>query len=70
MTYASFRDLIRAELKVNREGLTWQKLRSKLKLPYDQPCPEWMRRMEREIALVREKGEGRALVWRLNHRRS
>ncbi len=65
MTYVAFKSAIAGELKRHRAGQTWQELRSRLRLPYDRPCPEWMRRMEKEIGLVREKGEGRALVWRV-----
>ena len=32
-------------------------------LPYDRPCPEWTRRLESEIGLIRQKGTGKAFVW-------
>ena len=65
MTYVAFKSSIAGELKRHRAGWTWKELRSNLKLPYDHPCPEWTRRLEGEIGLIREKGEGRALVWRI-----
>ena len=40
-------------------------LRDRLELPYKTPCPEWTKRLETENGLVREKGEGRALIWRI-----
>jgi hypothetical protein len=70
MTYAAYKLAIAGELNRHRAGKTWNELQSRLKLPYDRPCAEWTRKLESEIGLVREKGEGRALVWRLNHRRS
>jgi hypothetical protein len=65
MTYSAFKSAIATELKRHRTGRTWKDLKSRLKLPYARPCPEWTRKLETEIGLVREKGEGRALVWRV-----
>jgi hypothetical protein len=65
MTYVAFKSAIVGELKKHRAGKTWKALRADLGLPYDHPCPEWTRRMEREIGLVREKGVARVLVWRI-----
>jgi len=63
MTYAAYKLAIAGELKRHRAGKTWSELQSRLKLPYDRPCAEWTRKLESEIGLVREKGQGRALVW-------
>ncbi len=65
MRYPDFRDTVRSALRRRRAGLTWAQLRDDFDLPYDRPCPEWTKRLEAEIGLVREKGTGRALVWRL-----
>ncbi len=65
MRYVEFRDQIEAELRRVSMGLTWSELRDRLSLPYDRPCPNWMGRLEQEIGLVRSKGKGRSLVWRL-----
>ena len=64
MRYVDFRDRIITELRRNKSGLTWKELREKLDLPYKTPCPEWVKRMEEEDGLVREKGSGRALMWK------
>jgi hypothetical protein len=61
--YTEFRDSIATALRTNRTGLTWPQLQSKLKLPYDRPCPAWTAQLEKEIGLSRVKGAGRALVW-------
>jgi hypothetical protein len=65
MRYTDFRILIHDELLCNPAGRTWAELRDGLALPYDRPCPEWTRCLEREIGLLRAKGEGRALIWGL-----
>ncbi|MEM9346475.1 MAG: hypothetical protein AAGB26_07650 [Planctomycetota bacterium] len=65
MTYTDFRDTIRSALTENQSGLTWAQLRDEYGLPYDRACPTWTRQLEEEIGLKREKGRGRALVWRL-----
>jgi hypothetical protein len=65
MRYIEFRDSIRRTLQSRRAGLTWAQLKTRLKLPYDRPCPQWTRQLEREIGLSRTRGDGRALVWTL-----
>lgn len=68
MRYAEFRDAIKEELLRKPDGRTWAELRDHLALPYERPCPEWTACLEREIGLVRRKGEGRAFVWKLGKR--
>lgn len=65
MRYLEFRSVIQEELIKNPAGLTWLELRDRLGLPYKQPCPEWVNRMEREVGLSRTKGTGRAYVWKI-----
>ena len=65
MRYVEFRDALEARLRKCPGGMTWKELREDLGLPYDRPCPEWTRRLEKEIHLVRQKATGKALVWRL-----
>lgn len=68
MKYSEFRDLIEKELRQNRSGRTWNDLRDRLGLPYDRPCPTWVKRLEDEIGLARVKGSTRALVWTIDRR--
>ena len=68
MKYIEYRAALERELRRATEGLTWVELRERLALPYERPCPEWTRRLEEEIGLVRRKGEGRALVWELQRK--
>lgn len=65
MRYLEFRNAIEEELLQNRAGLTWAELKERLNLPYKQPCPEWVRRMEEEVGLSRARGAGRAYVWKI-----
>ncbi len=64
MRYATFRDAIYGQAFVARTDLE-----GTIALPYDRPCPEWIKAMEREIGLKRESiaARGRALVWRIDH---
>ena len=66
MTYIQFKTLIHTTLREQASGLTWPELKSNLGLPYKRPCPEWTRRLEREIGLTRRKGAGNALIWSLD----
>lgn len=65
MRYVDFRDMIREELHQNSAGLTWAELKERLDLPYDRPCPTWVKRMEQEVGLSKAKGPGRAYVWKV-----
>jgi hypothetical protein len=69
MTYAEFKHSIRSKLRKNSPGMTWNELKTALDLPYERPCPEWVKRLEREIGLVRRKGAGSAFVWRVKDKR-
>lgn len=65
MRYTEFRESIQSFLRKNPSGVTWMELRDALKLPYDRACPGWTKRLEQEIGLVRVKGAGRALIWKI-----
>jgi hypothetical protein len=67
MRFVDFRDQIHEELRRNPDGLTWKQLKQRLNLPYESPCPTWVRQLEEEIGLKRSKGSGRAYIWRLLH---
>ena len=63
MRFEDFKSVIRKELRRNRAGLTWAQLKQRLTLPYSVPCPSWTKRLEKEIGLLRKRGDGRAYVW-------
>ncbi len=66
MSFDDFKKAVESELKRRPAGATWSELRTARRLPYDRPCPEWTRRLEQEIGLVRRKGGSRSLVWSLS----
>ena len=69
MRYTDFKEGIRAELDLHPEGLTWTELKLRLALPYERPCPTWVRRLEKEIGLVRTRNPGRPATWTIPTKR-
>ena len=65
MRYVEFRKAIAGELRKQADGLTWSQLREHLNLPYERPCPTWIKQLEEDIGLLRERGAGRALIWKM-----
>ena len=66
MRYIEFKALIRSELTKHPAGLTWAELKNNLNLPYNRPCPTWIKQLEAEIGLTRSKGMQRAYIWKLS----
>ena len=64
MAYDEFKEKIRKELDANPNGLTWTELKKRLKLPQKVPNNKWVSQMEKDIGLVRGRGE-KGIVWRL-----
>jgi hypothetical protein len=50
--------------------MTWAQLKQNLDLPYTTACPDWTRRLEKEIGLTRSPGSQRAYIWRVNRSKS
>jgi antitoxin component of MazEF toxin-antitoxin module len=67
MTYEEFRDKIKEALQYNDKGLTWTQIRTQLKLNQVVPNNKWVRRMEKDMGLIRVKGKGGIVLWRINH---
>jgi hypothetical protein len=67
MTYEQFRDKIKGALQYNDKGMTWTQIRTSLRLNQVVPNNKWVRRMERDIGLMRVKGNDGVIVWRINH---
>lgn len=65
MTYEAFRDAIRDALVKAGQPLTWTEVRMGAKLPQAFPNNQWVRRMEGDIALVRERDSHGILHWEL-----
>jgi len=64
MTYKEFRDSIEKLLKSKKKELTWTEIREELNLPQKVPNNLWVRMMENDIGLIREK-VGTRTAWRL-----
>jgi antitoxin component of MazEF toxin-antitoxin module len=67
MTYEEFRDKIKGTLQYNDKGMTWTQIRGTLKLDQVVPNNKWVRRMEKDIGLIRVKGTDGVVLWRINH---
>jgi len=64
MTYVEFKSRIKAALDAEPSGMTWKELKQAQNLPYKTPCPEWMKRLEKEIGLDRNEKAGNARIWK------
>ena len=63
-TYEDFRDTIQGHLaKVGPQ--TWTEIRTATKLPQAFPNNGWVRRMETDIGLIRQKDSRGIILWRL-----
>lgn len=64
ISYEEFRDSIENFLKNKKEGSTWEEIRITLNFTQKVPNNLWVRTMERDIGLLREK-VGTKNIWRL-----
>jgi hypothetical protein len=64
LTYEDFRDKIQQTLK-QTGPLTWTEIRTIAKLPEKFPNNKWVRRMEQDIALKRNKDVHGIIKWRV-----
>jgi hypothetical protein len=69
MRYVEFRNAIESELRRVPAGLTWKDLKKRLRLPYEMPCAQWVKQMEQEIGLSRERVSERAFTWLVSPRK-
>ena len=66
MTYESFRNAVRSTLaKGPPDGMTWTDIRTTARLPQAFPNNHWVRRMESDIGLRRERDAHSILHWQL-----
>ena len=64
LTYDVFRDKI-VEVLRQTSPLTWTEIRTKASLPQKFPNNEWVRRLERDIGLDRNKDAHGIINWQL-----
>jgi len=65
LTYEDFRDKIQDTLK-EKAVLTWTEIRTIAKLPQAFPNNKWVRRMETDIRLRRNKDTHGIIKWSLD----
>jgi hypothetical protein len=65
MPYDDFKSIINKVLKGSPKGLTWSEIRQKQpKLCQKFPANQWVRKLETDIGLIRERIKGKTM-WRL-----
>ena len=70
MTYEEFKKIIKEELGKEPEGLTWTEIKQRRPELYQKvPNNLWVRTLEQEIGLVREKRTDGKTIWRLSKRK-
>jgi antitoxin component of MazEF toxin-antitoxin module len=62
--YEDFRDEVEKVLQSHPNGISWSQIKKQLQLSQRTPYHKWVRRMEKDIGLVREK-KGTKTIWRL-----
>ncbi len=63
MSYDGFRQIIKETLENFPNGLTWGQIREKHPELYQKfPANQWVRRMEKDIGLIRIKKAGKT-IW-------
>ena len=65
LTYEVFRDGVRDAL-AKAGPLTWTEIRTAAKLPQRLPNNQWVRRLETDINLRREKDAHGIIIWSLD----
>lgn len=65
MTYEEFKNIVKEELTKSPKGLTWTQIRKRRPELYQRwPANQWVRQMEKDIGLIRERVKGTP-IWRL-----
>lgn len=65
MTYEEFRDRVKAVLLGAGQPLTWTEIRTRARLPQKYPNNQWVRRMEADLPLVRDRSTKGTIFWRI-----
>ena len=66
MTYEEFRDKVEETLRESANPLTWTEIRTTSGLPQALPNNRWVRRMDGEIGLVRDRDKKGVIRWALS----
>lgn len=63
--YEEFKKIIQKSLRSSKRGLTWTEIKAKAGLRQKVPNNKWVRMLETNIGLIREKDKERGVIWRL-----
>lgn len=63
--YKIFRNKVKDALQREKYGLTWNQIREKGQIEYTRPCYTWIKELEEEIGLIRER-KGKYVYWKLS----
>jgi|ERR1700684_4304277 predicted Zn-ribbon and HTH transcriptional regulator len=69
-SYEDFRDKIVATLKASSQPLTWTDIRTRGGLPQMFPNNGWVRRMEKDVGLRRQRDQHGVIHWQLTNEAS
>ncbi|PWI49513.1 hypothetical protein CEE45_01600 [Candidatus Heimdallarchaeota archaeon B3_Heim] len=64
LSYEEFKLRVETQLKKNPDGLTWSEIKENENLPQKYPNNIWVRKLEEDIKLKRERVRGR-MIWKL-----
>lgn len=64
-SYERFKTIIEETLKAAGKPLTWTEIKAKAGLKQRVPNNKWVRMLEKDIGLAREKTKEKGIVWRL-----
>ncbi len=65
MQFEEFRDRIKAAIESSKTPITWTEVRTTAKLPQAFPNNQWVRRMEKDFGLIRERDANGIMRWRI-----
>ncbi len=66
MPYEEFKEKVRAALTEADEPLTWTEVRTAAGLPQKFPNNQWVRRLEKDIRMKRDRDKGGMIHWQLD----
>ena len=65
MSYEDFKSKVQAALTEAGRPMTWTEIRTQTSLPQFFPNNQWVRRMDKDIGLVRERDNKGVIHWNL-----
>ena len=67
MEYEEFKKKVLRVLKSRKKPFSWKEVKAKAGFKQKVPNNQWVRRLEKDIGLIRERSkEKKCIIWRLN----